>query len=500
MGKDPHSQKFILAIDQGTTGTTVVIIDSKARLRAKATCEFKQNFPQPGWVEHDPEDIWNSVVKAIAQALREARISSSQIASIGLANQRETSLLWERKSGKAVYPAIVWQDRRTAAFCESLKKAGREALFHKKTGLFLDPYFSGTKIRWILEHVRGLRARAQKGEIAFGTVDSFLLWKLSGGKVHKTDATNASRTLLMNLKTLEWDEKLCSILNVPMKILPEICPNVGVFGATRGAPNLPDGIPISAMAGDQQAALFGQRGFSKGDAKCTFGTGSFILLNTGETPVSSRWGNVSTVALYFNGRVSYALEGGAFICGAAVQWLRDGLKIIRSSSEIEKLASSVPDNGGVQFVPAFAGLGVPYWNPEVRGLICGLTRGVGRGHLALATLEAIALQNVDILRAMAKDIHGPIKTLRVDGGASSNNLLMQIQSDYSGVRLYRPENVETTALGAALMAGLGAGFWKSLEEIKKIRIQEKKFIPAMGRKKREERLEIWRQAIARAQK
>ena len=497
MGTVPLSQKFILAIDQGTTGSTVIIIDSRARLRAKATFEFKQSFPRPGWVEHAPEDIWDSVLKGIKRALQEAKISSSQIAAIGLANQRETSLLWDRQSGKAVYPAIVWQDRRTAAFCASLKKSGREALFHKKTGLFLDPYFSGTKIHWILEYVPGVRARAQKGEISFGTIDSFLLWKLSGGKVHKTDASNASRTLLMDIKTLRWDEKLCSILGVPMNILPEICPNVGVLGVTRGVPNLPDEIPIS-VAGDQQAALFGQRGFSKGDAKCTFGTGSFILLNTGETPVLSRWGNVSTVALYFNGKVSYALEGGAFICGAAVQWLRDGLKIIRSSSEIEKLASSVSDNGGVQFVPAFAGLGVPYWNPEVRGLICGLTRGVTGGHLALATLEAISLQNVDILRAMAKDIHGPIKTLRVDGGASSNELLMQIQSDYSGVCLYRPENVETTALGAALMAGLGAGFWKNLEEIKKIRIPEKKFIPAMGSKKREERIQIWHQAIARA--
>ena len=498
MGTVPASPKFILSVDQGTTGTTVIVVDSKARLLAKVTHEFKQYFPKPGWVEHDPDDIWNSVLKGISQALKEAKISAFQVAAIGLTNQRETTLLWERKSGRAVYPAIVWQDRRTAPLCASLKKAGREKLFHQKTGLFLDPYFSGTKIRWILDHVPGVLTRAQKGDIAFGTIDSFLLWKLTGGQVHKTDATNASRTLLMNLKTLRWDSRLCSVLGVPMKVLPEISPNVGILGLTKNMPHLPDGIPIAGMAGDQQAALFGQGGTFSGDVKCTFGTGSFILLHTGQTPVLSRWGNVTTLALYLNGRPSYALEGGAFICGAAVQWLRDGLKIIRSSSEVEGLASSVSDNGGVQFVPALAGLGAPYWKPEVRGLLCGLTRGTQRGHIARATLEGIALQNVDILRAMAKDFKRPINVLRVDGGASENDLLMQIQADYAGLRLYRPKIIETTALGAAFMAGLGVGFWKNLAEIKKIWNKEKEFIPVLSAKEREERLKIWHQAIGRS--
>ncbi len=499
MGTVPYSQKFILAIDQGTTGTTVIIVDSRARVLSKVTREFKQSFPKPGWVEHNPDDIWNSVLEGIAKAIQDAKISASQIAAIGVTNQRETTLLWERKSGRAAYPAIVWQDRRTAPLCASLKKAGHEKLFHQKTGLFLDPYFSGTKIRWVLDHVSGALARAKKGELAFGTIDSFLLWKLTGGRVHKTDATNASRTLLMKLKTLNWDEQLCSILGVPMKILPEIVPNVGIFGRTQNIPNLSDGIPISGMAGDQQAALFGQGGTSLGDVKCTFGTGSFILLQTGETPVFSRSGNVTTLAFYWKNQASYALEGGAFICGAAVQWLRDGLKIIHSSSEIETLASSVSDNGGVQFVPALSGLGAPYWQPEVRGLLCGLTRGTERGHIARATLEGMALQNVDILETMIKDLKRPMKELRVDGGASSNDLLMQIQADYSGLRLYRPRIIETTALGAAFMAGLGIGFWKNLKEIKKIWKKEKEFIPTLSARERKARIEAWRRTIWRAQ-
>ncbi len=499
MGTVPHSQQFILSIDQGTTGTTVIIVDSRARLLSRVTHEFKQNFPKPGWVEHNPDDIWDSVLKGISKALKDAKISASQIAGIGITNQRETTLLWDRKSGRAVYPAIVWQDRRTSPLCASLKKAGWEKLFHQKTGLFLDPYFSGTKIRWVLDHVPGVLTRAQKGEIAFGTIDSFLLWKLTGGKIHKTDATNASRTLLMDIKTLSWDERLCSILGVPIKILPEICPNAGVLGRTQKAPHIPDGIPISGMAGDQQAALFGQGGNSLGDVKCTFGTGSFILLQTGAIPVFSRSGNVTTLAFYWKGQASYALEGGAFICGAAVQWLRDGLQIIRSAPEIEKLASSVSDNGGVQFVPAFAGLGAPYWKPEARGLLCGLTRGTEQGHIARAALEGIALQNVDILRAMGKDFNRPIKILRVDGGASANDLLMQIQADYLGVRLERPKMIETTALGAAFMAGLGVGFWKNLKEIKKVWKKEKEFIPALSAEERKARIEAWHQAIRRAQ-
>ncbi len=490
--------QYILSIDQGTTGTTAVIVNERGRILSKVNLEFGQIFPKPGWVEHDPEEIWRSTLRSVAAALKESKVLGSDIAAIGITNQRETTLLWDRRTGKPVYNAIVWQDRRTADFCGYLKQKNLEDFFHKRTGLFLDHYFSGTKIRWLLDHVPGLRKKAKKGDIAFGTVDSFLLWRLTGGKVHATDATNASRTLLMNLRTLKWDIDLCRALGVPKEILPEIRPNIGIFGCTQNVPGLPDGIPIAGMAGDQQAALFGQACFNAGEAKCTFGTGSFLLMNVGDQPVMSRSGCVSTVALHWGGRTSYALEGSAFVCGAAVQWLRDGLKIIQSSSEIEALARSVKDSGGVKVVPALTGLGAPYWNPMARGVICGLTRGSTKAHLARAALEGMALQNVEILNAMRKDVTRPILSLKVDGGASANDLLMQIQADYLGARCVRPQTIETTAMGAAFMAGLGVGIWKTTSDIKKIWRKDREFKPAMSSKSRADRLKLWQKAVERA--
>jgi glycerol kinase len=498
LGHNASLRRHILSIDQGTTGTTAVIVDDRGRLLANVNREFPQIFPKPGWVEHDPEEIWRSTLRSVAAALKESKISGLDISAIGIANQRETTVLWDRHTGKPVYNAIVWQDRRTADFCGRLKRKNLEDFFHKHTGLFLDPYFSGTKIRWLLDHVPGLRKKAKKGEIAFGTVDSFLLWRLTGGAVYATDVTNASRTLMMNLRSLEWDSDLCRALGVPREILPEIRPNIGIFGRTKNVPGLPDGIPISGMAGDQQSALFGQACFNVGDVKCTFGTGSFLLMNVGDQPVMSRSGCVSTVALNWKGRTSYALEGSAFVCGAAVQWLRDGLKIIESSSEIEALARSVRDSEGVQFVPALTGLGAPYWNPMARGVICGLTRGSTKAHLARAALEGMALQNVEILNAMRKDIARPIQSLKVDGGASVNDLLMQIQADYLGARCVRPKIIETTAMGAAFMAGLGVGIWKTTTDIEKIWKKDREFKPTLSAKRRADRLKLWQAAVQRA--
>ncbi len=488
----------ILAIDQGTTGTTVLLVGSRGEIRGRATREFRQIFPKPGWVEHDPDDIWSSVREALREALRSSGVRADKISAIGIANQRETTLLWDRRTGRPFGNAIVWQDRRTADLCAEFRRRGLERAVLSRSGLRLDPYFSGTKIRWLLDGSRRLRRRAEAGEIAFGTMDSFLLYRLTGGAVHATDATNASRTLLMNLRGLDWDPLLCRALGVPRAMLPAIKPSIGVFGLTRGRSLMPEGIPVSAMAGDQQAALFGQACFQPGEAKGTFGTGSFFLVNTGARLVQSRSGCLPTVAWTRPGEVRYALEGSAFVCGAAVQWLRDGLGLIRRSGDVEKLARSVPDSGGVEFVPAFAGLGAPRWNPLARGLLCGLTRGSNSAHIARAVLEGLALQNVELVRAMERDLGRRVSPIKVDGGASANDLLMSLQADYLGARCLRPRIVETTALGAAYMAGLGAGIWKSLDRIRALWRCDREFKPALSARRREERLGRWRRAVDRA--
>jgi glycerol kinase len=429
-------------------------------------------------------------------ALEKAKISGAQIAAIGITNQRETVMMWDRKTGKAVYNAIVWQCRRTQDLCEKLKKNKKEKIITAKTGLVLDPYFSGSKIQWILKNVPQALKKAKQGDLLAGTVDTYLLWKLTAGVSHKTDVSNASRTMLMNIRTGCWDEELLKIFSVPSEVLPEICPSNAHFGNTQGLGFLPDGIPITGILGDQQAALFGQMCFDAGESKCTFGTGSFLLLNTGKKIIKSKNKLLSTIAWRLKDQeMTYALEGGAFVCGAAVQWLRDGLGLFQNSSDIEKLAATVQDSGGVEFIPALTGLGAPHWRPEARGLICGLTRGTTKAHLARATLEAMALQNVEILLTMQKDLGKKIKSLKVDGGAASNDLLMQLQADYLGVTVIRPENLETTALGAALMAGLGVGFWKDVKELKKVWKTNKEFKVKINLKNRKERLKRWELAL-----
>jgi len=493
----PH---YIMAIDQGTTGTTSAILDRSGRVIAKVNKEYAQNYPRPGWVEHNPEDIWDSVLATIHEVLAMSGINPKDIAAIGITNQRETTLVWDRKTHKPVYNAIVWQCRRTTDFCNKLKKSAvvRNKI-NKKTGLVIDPYFSATKFRWILDQVEGARKRALAGELAGGTVDCFLLWRLTGGQVHATDVSNASRTMLMNIEKGNWDSELLKLFSVPKNLLPTIRPSSGELGKTKGVPGLPDGIPIAGMAGDQQAALFGQICFEVGEAKCTFGTGSFLLMNTGAKRVNSKSGILTTVAWQLKGekKLTYALEGGAFVCGAAVQWLRDGLKIISSSSDVERLAREVSDSGGVEFVPALTGLGAPYWDPSARGLICGLTRGATRAHVARATLEAMALQNVDILVAMQKDLGKKLKSLKVDGGATANNLLMQMQADYLGQSISRPQMIESTVAGAAYLAGLGVGFWSSQNELRKVWKLDQDFSPALNAQARAARLKSWHSAVAR---
>ncbi len=490
-------KSYILAIDQGTTGTTVLLVDQNLHILAKTNQEFPQYYPRPGWVEHDLNDIWSSTLTSVQKVLEQSGIKATDIAAIGITNQRETTCLWDRKTGEPVAKAIVWQCRRTESICQKLKKAKKEPIFQKKTGLLLDPYFSGTKIKWYLDESTALRRRAVNGSIAFGTIDSFLLSKLTGGMTHRTDPSNASRTLLMDLKLLQWDEALLKILNIPKQILPEISSSSEVFGKTKNVHHLPDGIPISGIAGDQQAALFGQACFSAGEAKCTYGTGSFLMLNTGSKIIHSKQNLLSTVAWQLNGKTTYALEGSAFIAGAAVQWLRDGLKIIHSSGEIEGLAKTVDSSEGVVFVPALTGLGAPYWRSDARGIICGLTRGTTAGHIARATLEGIAFQNHDLLEAMQKDLGKKISIFKVDGGAAQNDFLMQFQSDILQTRVIRPKNIETTALGAASLAGLGVGFWKDLSDLKKAWQKEKEFIPVINRKIRQKLISQWKTAVQR---
>ena len=488
----------ILAIDQGTTGSTVLLLDSQLNTLAKVNREFRQIFPQPGWVEHDPEDIWASVQETIAAAMAEAGITADRIAAIGITNQRETTVLWDRATGRVVHNAIVWQCRRTADRCAALAETGFDAQVRERTGLVLDPYFSGTKLAWLLDHVDGARARAEAGELAFGTIDTFLTWRLTGGAAHVTDLSNASRTMLMGIESLTWDEGMLDTLRIPSSVLPAIRSCSVVYGHTRGLGVLPDGIPVAGMAGDQQAALFGQIGFEPGNAKCTYGTGAFLVLNTGDRPVRSDNGLLTTIGWKLGDQVVYALEGSVFIAGAAVQWLRDGLRMIDAAPEIEALAASVPDSGGVFFVPALAGLGAPHWNARARGVICGLDRGTTRAHLARATLEGIALQNVDILRAMEADLSHPLTLLRVDGGAAANDLLMQMQTDLLGVPIVRPRMLETTAAGAAMFAGLATGIWSGLDDLRSAWKEDRRFEPSMSRDEADAKIAAWHEAVGKA--
>jgi glycerol kinase len=489
--------RHVIAIDQGTTGSTVLVLDEQLQVRGRGYKEFRQIYPKPGWVEHDPEDIWSSVTAALAKAME--GIDATSVAAIGITNQRETAVIWDRKTGKAAHNAIVWQDRRTADRCAELKAAGNEARVKQLTGLTIDPYFSGTKVAWMLQHVPGMAAAARDGSLAFGTIDSYLLSRLTGGAVHASDVSNASRTLLFDIKELAWSDELLELLGVPRALLPNVVPSSGPVGTTKGVPGIRDGVPIAGLAGDQQSALFGQVCFAPGDAKCTYGTGAFILMNTGEWPVQSKAGLLTTVAWKLHtGELRYALEGSAFIAGAAVQWLRDGLGIIKSASEIEELARSVPESGGVIVVPAFAGLGAPHWRPDARAAITGITRGTTKAHLARATLEGIALQNVDILRAMERDAGRPLTMLKVDGGAAANDLLMQFQSDVLGVEIARPELVESTALGAAFLAGLGTGVWKDLDTVRTTWREQRRFKPTTDRAWVKEHLARWDAAVAKA--
>src|SRR5262245_29680596 len=487
---------MILALDQGTTGSTALVVDAEGGVIARGYAELPQHYPQPGWVEHDPEDIWRTTVAAAGQALAAAGAAGRDVKAIGITNQRETTILWERASGRPIANAIVWQCRRTAALCDRLRADGLEPAIRARTGLVVDPYFSGTKIRWLLDEVPGARARAERGELCFGTVDSWLLWRLAGGAVHATDPSNASRTLCFDIRTLEWDEGLCGRLGVPRAVLPHVLPSAGVFAETAGGV-LPAGVPIAGIAGDQQAALLGQACLQPGMAKNTYGTGCFALLNTGAKAVASQHGLVTTVAWTIDQRTSYALEGSIFVAGAAVQWLRDGLGIISHAAETQSLAESVPDTGGVYLVPAFVGLGAPYWDPYARGTLVGLTRGTERAHLARAALEAIAYQSRDVLDTMVREAGVPIQTLRVDGGAAANDFLCQFQADVLGVDVLRPSVTETTGLGAAYLAGLGIGLWKTAELPGRWKL-ERRFTAAMAPAARDAAYRGWLRAVDRS--
>ena len=457
--------KYILALDQGTSSSRAIVFDHDGNCCSVAQMEFTQYFPQPGWVEHNPMEIWSSEAAVIAEAITKLGINGLDIAGIGITNQRETTIVWDAETGVPVYNAIVWQDRRTSAFCDSLKELGLVDKIRQKTGLIIDAYFSGTKIKWILDNVAGAREKAEAGKLRFGTVDSWLVWQLTRGEVHVTDVTNASRTMLFNINTLEWDDELLSMLGIPRSMMPQVKSSSEVYGYTKTTIFAHE-VPIAGIAGDQQAALFGQMCTEPGSVKNTYGTGCFLLMNTGSKPILSQNNLLTTVAWKLGAEVSYALEGSIFVGGSVVQWLRDGLGVIRSSSEVEALAASVPDNGGVYFVPALTGMGAPYWDQYAHGVICGITRGTTAAHIARAALEGIAFQTMDIVHAMEKDAGVPLAELKVDGGASRNNLMMQFQADILGARVVRPKVTETTALGAAYLAGLAVGYWSSLEEIK----------------------------------
>ena len=463
------AKRYLLALDQGTTGSTALLIGTDLRIVGQANREFPQLFPQPGWVEHDPMAIWDSQIRAVADVLASSGVDARQIAAIGITNQRETTVLWERATGRPIHSAIVWQCRRTADRCDALRAAGHQPSVAAKTGLVLDAYFSGTKASWILDHVAGARARAEAGELAFGTIDSWLVWRLTGanagaGAVHVTDPSNASRTMLYDIHERRWSEELCDLLQVPMALLPRVASSAEIYGHTQGLPGLPDGIPIAGIAGDQQAALFGQLCVRPGMAKCTYGTGAFLLMHTGDQVVASRNGLLTTVAWQVGDRFEYALEGSVFVAGAAVQWLRDGLGIIEKSSDVEALAASVPDSGGVVFVPALTGLGAPHWQQDARGTISGLTRGSTAAHLARATLEGVARLCRDVLFAMQQDLGHDLAEVRVDGGMAANDLMLQIQADLLDCDVVRPEVIETTAIGAAILAGIGAGVFAGVDD------------------------------------
>jgi glycerol kinase len=486
-------QNYVLAIDQGTTGTRALVLDASGRCLGSAALELGQHYPQPGWVEHDADEIWEAVAKVVPRSLEEAGVGAGDLAAIGITNQRETSILWERNTGKPVARALVWQDRRTANFCREHK--GDEAWITSRTGLVLDPYFSATKLNWLLTHGEGLRARADAGQLAWGTVDSFLIWRLTGGKVHATDVSNASRTLLLNLKTAAWDKELCKYFGVPESLLPQVRPSAADYGTTRGLGFLPDGLPIAGVAGDQQAALFGQRAFAAGEAKCTYGTGAFFLLHTGDQPILSRHHLLSTLAATTSDQPQYALEGSVFIAGAAVGWLRDGLKLIEKSMEVEKLAADSDREQPVIFVPGLVGLGAPHWVPEARGVLFGLTPGTTRAELSRAALEGVGFQVADLMDAARKDAQAPLHNLQVDGGMAKNAWFLQFQADILGIPVQQAGELEATALGAAYLAGLRTGVWKDLDALRRLPRTGKSFTPKLAPEDRERRLRDWRRAV-----
>jgi glycerol kinase len=488
--------QYILALDQGTTSSRAIVFNHEGEMLSVAQKEFRQIFPQPGWVEHDADEIWSSQIGVASEAIARVSIRPSDIAAIGITNQRETTIVWDKTTSKPIHHAIVWQDRRTARYCDQLKAAGHEPLFQAKTGLFIDAYFSGTKLRWLLDSVPGAREKAARGELAFGTVDSWLIWKLTSGRLHITDATNASRTLLFNIHTQNWDEELLSLLDIPRSLLPTVRDSSEVYGQT--GDEFGARIAIAGIAGDQQAATFGQAALKSGMAKNTYGTGCFALLNTGNKPIASQAKLLTTIGWRIKDRIDYALEGSVFVAGAVVQWLRDGLGIIKTSADVEALAKSVPDNGGVYLVPAFAGLGAPHWDSYARGLMIGMTRGTTSAHLARAALESIAYQSADVLEAMKQDADLELSELRVDGGASQNNLLMQFQADILGVPVVRPKVSETTALGAAYLAGLAVGYWQSEAEIMQHWQLDQRFEPNISQDQREFLLSNWRRAVERS--
>ncbi|WP_350346370.1 glycerol kinase GlpK [Heyndrickxia faecalis] len=488
-------EKFILSIDQGTTSSRAILFNQKGEIVHTAQQEFHQYFPQPGWVEHNANEVWASVLAVTTTVLTEADVEPKQIAAIGITNQRETTVVWDKKTGHPIYNAIVWQSRQTADICADLKEKGYADMVREKTGLLIDPYFSGTKIKWILDHVDGARERAEKGELLFGTIDTWLIWKFSGGKAHVTDYSNASRTLLYNIYDLKWDPELLEMLDVPAAMLPEVKPSSHVYAQTAPYHFFGEEIPIAGVAGDQQAALFGQACYEEGMAKNTYGTGCFMLMNTGEKAVSSKHGLLTTLAWGIDGKVEYALEGSIFVAGSAIQWLRDGMRMIKDSAQSESYAERVDSTDGVYVVPAFVGLGTPYWESDVRGAVFGLTRGTTKEHFIRATLESLAYQTKDVLAAMEADSGLPLKTLRADGGAVKNNFLMQFQSDMLGVPVERPVVSETTALGAAYLAGLAVGYWESREEIARQWKVERKFEPSLAEKEREALYGGWKKAI-----
>lgn len=489
--------KYIMALDLGTTSCRCIIFDKNGRICSAAQKEFTQYFPQPGWVEHDAEEIWATQTGLMYEAMSKIDITINEIAGIGITNQRETTVLWDKETGRPVHKAIVWQCRRTAGYCDELKKLGMAEFFRSKTGLVLDAYFSATKLRWLLDNAAGARERAEKGELLFGTVDSWIIWKLTGGKVHVTDYSNASRTMLFNIHTLKWDEEILRVLKIPQQILPEVKPSSHVYGYT-DSKLFGREVPIAGAGGDQQCALFGQTCFERGEVKNTYGTGGFMLMNTGTAPVNSHNGLVTTIAWGVDDKVEYALEGSIFVAGAAVQWLRDELRLIRDAAESEVLAKSVPDANGCYVVPAFVGLGAPYWDQYARGAIVGLTRGVNRNHIVRATLESIAYQVNDVLTAMQEDSGMPITSLRVDGGACDNDFLMQFQADILNTSVVRPYCIETTAMGAAYLAGLAVGYWRSKEDILANHVIAAEFKPQMGQAKRESLLQGWHNAVKAA--